>query len=76
MSSLDVMREPLRMMAGRPGNGAGIEEIEPGVATRPRPKTKKPSNYKVLMLNDFFLFLLFVVLVFFFFFFFVFFFFI
>ena len=30
----------------------GIEEIETGVATRTRPKTKKPSNYKVLMLND------------------------
>ena len=43
-------------MAGRPGNGGGngdgIEEIETGVATRTRPKTKKPSNYKVLMLND------------------------
>src|SRR3569833_1760654 len=36
-------------------NGAGddgIEEIETGVATRTRPQTKKPSNYKVLMLND------------------------
>ena len=45
------MVELLRMMA----NGAsddGIEEIETGVATRTRPKTKKPSNYKVLMLND------------------------
>jgi ATP-dependent Clp protease adaptor protein ClpS len=38
-------------MAG-PGQGDGIEEIETGVATRTRPKTKKPSNYKVLMLND------------------------
>ena len=26
--------------------------IETGIATRTRPKTKKPSNYKVLMLND------------------------
>src|SRR5205085_10585140 len=25
---------------------------ETGVATRTRPRTKKPSNYKVLMLND------------------------
>ena len=40
------------MMATGPGNGDGIEEIETGVATRTRPKTKKPSNYKVLMLND------------------------
>ena len=40
------------MMAAGPDNGDGIEEIETGVATRTRPKTKKPSNYKVLMLND------------------------
>src|SRR5947209_17894817 len=30
----------------------GLDEIETGVATRTRPKTKKASNYKVLMLND------------------------
>ena len=36
----------------RPGNGDGIEEIERGVVTRTRPRTRKPSNYKVLMLND------------------------
>ncbi|MEO5972096.1 MAG: ATP-dependent Clp protease adapter ClpS, partial [Sphingomicrobium sp.] len=35
-----------------PGQGDGIEEIETGVATRTRPRTKKPPNYKVLMLND------------------------
>ena len=40
------------MMAAGPGDSDGIEEIETGVATRTRPKTKKPSNYKVLMLND------------------------
>jgi ATP-dependent Clp protease adaptor protein ClpS len=40
------------MMATGPGNGDGLEDIETGVATRTRPKTKKPSNYKVLMLND------------------------
>ena len=39
-------------MATGPGRGDGLEEIETGVATRTRPKTKKPSNYKVLMLND------------------------
>ena len=33
-------------------SGDGLEEIETGVATRTRPRTKKPSNYKVLMLND------------------------
>ena len=34
------------------GDEDGIDDIETGVATRTRPKTKKPSNYKVLMLND------------------------
>ena len=50
MSLSDVMRSRWTMQ--RPGQGDGIEEIETGVATRTRPKTKKPSNYKVLMLND------------------------
>ena len=40
------------MMANRPDGDDGLDEIETGVATRTRPKTKKPSNYKVLMLND------------------------
>ena len=41
------------MMAGdEPDRGDGLDEYETGVATRTRPKTKKPSNYKVLMLND------------------------
>ncbi len=40
------------MSGDEPGQGDGIEEIETGVATRTRPRTKKPSNYKVLMLND------------------------
>jgi ATP-dependent Clp protease adaptor protein ClpS len=30
-----------------PGNGTGV-----GIATRTKPKTQKPSLYKVLMLND------------------------
>jgi len=34
------------------GDEGGIDEIETGVATRTRPKTKKPSLYKVLLLND------------------------
>ena len=33
--------------SGPPGNGTGV-----GLATRTRPKTKKPSLYKVLLLND------------------------
>ena len=39
------------LMAGK-GDDDGLDEIETGVVTRTRPKTKKPSNYKVLMLND------------------------
>ncbi|MEO7240306.1 MAG: ATP-dependent Clp protease adapter ClpS [Sphingomicrobium sp.] len=39
-------------MANEPGSGDGLEDIETGVATRTRPRTKKPSNYKVLLLND------------------------
>jgi ATP-dependent Clp protease adaptor protein ClpS len=40
------------MMANGPKEGDGLEDIETGVATKTRPRTKKPSNYKVLMLND------------------------
>src|SRR3954467_11171747 len=46
------MIDRLIMMATGPEDGDGLDEIETGVATRTRPKTKKPSNYKVLMLND------------------------
>jgi len=47
------MMTDLILMAGdEPGRGDGLDEIETGVVTRTRPKTKKPSNYKVLMLND------------------------
>lgn len=37
------------------GDGAGIEgaeEKDTGLLLKPRPKTKKPSMYKVLLLND------------------------
>ena len=37
------------LAAGRPGDG---ENEESGVATKTRPKTKKPSMYRVLLLND------------------------
>ena len=41
------------LMAGdEPGRGDGLDENETGVVTRTRPRTKKPSNYKVLLLND------------------------
>ena len=46
------MADTLIHMADDPDEGGGLDEIETGVATRTRPKTKKPSNYKVLMLND------------------------
>jgi ATP-dependent Clp protease adaptor protein ClpS len=35
-----------------PDDDGGIGDSDTGVATRTRPRTKKPSNYKVLMLND------------------------
>lgn len=34
------------------GNDQGQEEKETGIMVKPRPKTKKPSMYKVLLLND------------------------
>ena len=38
---------------GKTGNGSGDGPgPELGVATKSRPKTKKPTMYKVLMLND------------------------
>ena len=47
-----MMRSVILMAGDEPGRGDGLDEIEHGVVTRTRPKTKKPSNYKVLMLND------------------------
>ena len=46
------MVSTLIKMATGPDGDDGLDEIETGVVTRTRPKTKKPSNYKVLMLND------------------------
>lgn len=37
-------------LAGNPGNPEDDGDV--GIATKTRPKTKKPSMYKVLMLND------------------------
>ena len=40
---------------GPPGNGdggRGGEDGKTGIVTKTRPKTKKPSLYKVLLLND------------------------
>jgi|SaaInl4_150m_RNA_FD_contig_121_128296_length_4265_multi_10_in_0_out_0_3 ATP-dependent Clp protease adaptor protein ClpS len=37
---------------GRPGDGGGNSGNDTAIATRTSPKTKKPSMYKVLLLND------------------------
>lgn len=49
----------------RPGDGGnqGDDEGKTGIVTKTRPKTKKPSLYKVLLLNDDFTPMEFVVLV-------------
>lgn len=54
-----------RLMAGKdvPRRRDGDEEGKTGVVTKTRPKTKKPSLYKVLLLNDDFTPMEFVVLV-------------
>jgi hypothetical protein len=38
------MSERLISMANGPGGGDGLEEIETGVATRTRPKTKRTHS--------------------------------
>lgn len=43
------MRTETEMMAGKCRNR---EDSQPGVMTKTAPKTKKPSMYKVLLLND------------------------
>jgi len=47
-----MIDQVILMTGDEPGQGNGLDEIETGVVTRTRPRTKKPSNYKVLMLND------------------------
>ena len=37
---------------GGPGGGSGDEDGRTGLVTKTRPKTKKPSLYRVLLLND------------------------
>ncbi len=47
------MVERILMAGGKPGGGDEADDgFDTGVVTRTRPRTKKPSNYKVLMLND------------------------
>ena len=38
--------------AGQNNDQDNEDELERGIAVKSRPKTKKPSMYKVLMLND------------------------
>jgi ATP-dependent Clp protease adaptor protein ClpS len=40
------------MAGGKPPRRDGDEEGKTGLVTKTRPKTKKPSLYKVLLLND------------------------
>jgi ATP-dependent Clp protease adaptor protein ClpS len=50
-----LMSDTILMMGDTPGrNDDGIDDdgLDTGVVTRTKPRTKKPSNYKVLMLND------------------------
>src|ERR1700747_2641702 len=49
---LGGMVSRLIRMATGPDGDDGLDEIETGVGQSPPPKPKKPSNYKVLMLND------------------------
>jgi ATP-dependent Clp protease adaptor protein ClpS len=48
------MSERIFMMGDKPGRGDDDldDGLDTGVVTKTRPRTKKPSNYKVLMLND------------------------
>ena len=53
-ASLDARPVPVRMSDGNDDdNGTdGGEGPSTGVVVRPKPKAKKPSMYKVIMLND------------------------
>ena len=46
------MSDRFLIVGHTPGRDDADDGLETGVVTRTRPKTKKPSNYKVLMLND------------------------
>lgn len=46
-----AMRERVVMMAGR-GGGKQDDDGKTDLVTKTKPKTKKPSLYKVLLLND------------------------
>ena len=50
--ALDPRRAPARAAQDDEGIGVSDGEGQVGVATKTRAKSKKPSQYKVLMLND------------------------
>jgi len=54
ITTTKVASPPIRAMAGKkgPGRDGGGDDNRTGLATKTRPKTKKPSLYKVLLLND------------------------
>jgi len=44
---------PITLMANKPNDERGDDrDAERGVATKTRPKTKKPAMYRVILLND------------------------
>lgn len=53
---MDRMTEMIPLWLAGPEDGAGNDDDsdapERGVATKVRPKTKKPSMYRVLLMND------------------------
>lgn len=53
MKDLDsILFSPLMMADPPEKGGEGDSDEERGVATKTRPKTKKPSMYRVLLMND------------------------
>ena len=53
VTALPSYRDPVRLADEDEGTGAGNDgEGQIGLATKTRAKPKKPSQYKVLMLND------------------------
>ena len=48
----DIRFYPMSSAGDDDANGAPDDGTERGVATKSRPKTKKPSMYRVLLMND------------------------
>ena len=52
LSQLSADSRRLSVRAGHEGDDAGDSDHQIGIATKTRAKPKKPSQFKVLMLND------------------------